>query len=781
MTHKPIYGQCPSENSVAEDSRPGAGKPHHKPTVSDMMLAKWQRIVDLMSKTLEVRAALIVKLDPPQMEILAASTARGNPYRAGLRTNLGSKLYCEQVMKERQPLLVRNALAEPQWCGSPQLALGMIFYLGFPVLWPDGLVFGTICVMDDKQNASAIRHQDLILQFKEMVEDDLVLLMETSERKRAEEALKESEQKYRLLVENANDVILIAQDGMLKFVNAKGVELSGYPVEELTAKPFIELVHPDDREIVMRHHIRRLNGKEQPGVYEFRTVNKNGEIRWSRNSGVIITWEGRPATLNLMADITETRMREIKLNETEQLLSKTFDSLQDLLIVVDQDLRVMKSNWKGPDYVQKKDREGHPYCYAAIMNRETPCDPCHALDVFATGKARTIEHLNPVDGKIREIQALPICDEGGKVIMVVEHLRDVTKYKQTEEALSERERMLRAILDASPVGIALVKNRVIHWANRSLHSILGYKEGALVESSTLGLFPDSHEYDRVGAELYPMIQEKGFAQLEIQFITKDGHPIRCDLRAKALDVFDPSKGIIIAAMDLTERKRAEARIDTLAHQLLNAQEEERRMISRELHDRLAQDLSSLKIGVDTLFDGCADPAPESRHRIMALSQSLQDTILAVRDLSYELRPPALNDLGLVQTVFHYCMDFQEKTGVQVDFFSAGIDEKRLDPDAQINLYRMVQEALNNIKKHAEAGNAVVRMVACSPHLILRIEDDGKGFDVTKRLALLTNERRMGLRSIEERVKHLKGKMTLRSAPGRGTRVLVELPLREELS
>jgi signal transduction histidine kinase len=153
----------------------------------------------------------------------------------------------------------------------------------------------------------------------------------------------------------------------------------------------------------------------------------------------------------------------------------------------------------------------------------------------------------------------------------------------------------------------------------------------------------------------------------------------------------------------------------------------------------------------------------------------------VRDLSYELRPPALNDLGLVQTVFHYCMDFQEKTGVQVDFFSAGIDEKRLDPDAQINLYRMVQEALNNIKKHAEAGNAVVRMVACSPHLILRIEDDGKGFDVTKRLALLTNERRMGLRSIEERVKHLKGKMTLRSAPGRGTRVLVELPLREELS
>ena len=228
-----------------------------------------------------------------------------------------------------------------------------------------------------------------------------------------------------------------------------------------------------------------------------------------------------------------------------------------------------------------------------------------------------------------------------------------------------------------------------------------------------------------------------------KFIATDGRPIRCDLRARALDIFDPSKGFIIAAMDLTERKRAEAQIETLAHQLLNAQEEERRMISRELHDRLAQDLSSLKIGLDTFFDGWGDPAPEWRYRVMGLSQSLQNAISAVRDLSYELRPPALNDLGLVQAVFQYCEEFQEKTGVQVDFFSAGIDEKRLDPDTVINLYRMVQEGLNNIKKHAEEGNAVIRLVASSPDVILRIEDDGKGFDVKKRLALLTAEKRMG--------------------------------------
>ena len=291
----------------------------------------------------------------------------------------------------------------------------------------------------------------------------------------------------------------------------------------MTSKPFIELVHPDDREIVMQHHIRRLNGEEQPEVYELRIVNKSGETILCRNNGVIITWEGRPATLNLMADITEAKMSEARLKETEELLSMTFDSLQDLLIVVDQDLRVVKSNWKDHDYVQKKDREGHPHCYAAFMNRETPCDPCHALEVFATGRAKTIEHRNPVDGKIREIQASPICDRSGRVAMVVEHLRDITKFRRTDEAFRERERMLRAILDASPVGIALVKDRTIHWANKSLHSILGYKEGALVAKGTMGLYPDRHEYDHVGAALYPMIQEKGFGQVETQ-IHCDGWP-----------------------------------------------------------------------------------------------------------------------------------------------------------------------------------------------------------------------------------------------------------------
>jgi len=124
MTPEPIHSERSSGNQVPDGARPQVRDPLQKPGVSDAVLAKWQRIVDLVSKILEVRAALIVKLDWPQIEILAASAAGQNPYKAGSRIQFDSASYCEKVMALCRPLLVPNALADPQWYGSPQLALG---------------------------------------------------------------------------------------------------------------------------------------------------------------------------------------------------------------------------------------------------------------------------------------------------------------------------------------------------------------------------------------------------------------------------------------------------------------------------------------------------------------------------------------------------------------------------------------------------------------------------------------------------------------------------------
>ncbi|MFC1828834.1 PAS domain-containing protein [Thermodesulfobacteriota bacterium] len=227
--------------------------------------------------------------------------------------------------------------------------------------------------------------------------------------------------------------------------------------------------------------------------------------------------------------------------------------------------------------------------------------------------------------------------------------------------------------------------------------------------------------------------------------------------------------------DITDRKRTEAQIRNLTQQLMKAQENERRRIARELHDIAAQNLSLLKIGWDTLFDDLSAVPVNVRQKISELSRLLQGSITAVRNMAYDLRPPGLDQLGLVRTVYQYCEEFSDKNNIHIDFSAAGLDDLRIPFDTEINLYRLIQEALWNVKKHAEAKHVAVRLVASYPNIILRIEDDGRGFDARTVLVSASNEKRMGLRSMEERVRLLDGKIKVQSRPEEGTKILIEVP------
>ena len=231
--------------------------------------------------------------------------------------------------------------------------------------------------------------------------------------------------------------------------------------------------------------------------------------------------------------------------------------------------------------------------------------------------------------------------------------------------------------------------------------------------------------------------------------------------------------------EIREHRQAEEQIYTLTQELIKAQETERQMISRELHDSVAQDLSSLKIACQTLLVNEPQVSSQVKERVSEMSEVLRRTVMAIRDLSYNLRPPGLDGMGLVEVISQYCDDFSEKTGIQVDFHAAGVDSTRLNFDMEINLYRLVQEGLTNIMKHADAVHAKVVLVGAFPHIILRIEDDGKGFVVEKRLANASHDKRMGLPSMKQRVRLLGGQMIIQSRPGQGTKLSMKIPYREK--
>jgi PAS domain S-box-containing protein len=190
---------------------------------------------------------------------------------------------------------------------------GYIFPLGL-----FGFILCQACLLS-LRNSKAFTTIDLQRQTLQKI--NTAYKNEILERKRSAEALRESEEKYRQLVENASEAIVVAQDGMLRFANSRATELSGYSPEELKSTPFIQIVHPEDRDEVRKDYLKRINNEASPARYTFRAMHKDSSVRWVEISAVRISWEGAPATLNFLSDITDKRRLEDELMNTRKLES----------------------------------------------------------------------------------------------------------------------------------------------------------------------------------------------------------------------------------------------------------------------------------------------------------------------------------------------------------------------------------------------------------------------------------------------------------------------------
>jgi two-component system sensor histidine kinase UhpB len=231
---------------------------------------------------------------------------------------------------------------------------------------------------------------------------------------------------------------------------------------------------------------------------------------------------------------------------------------------------------------------------------------------------------------------------------------------------------------------------------------------------------------------------------------------------------------LVQINDVTERLRVQTRLRALSQRLLEVQEEERRSLARDLHDDIGQALTALKIQLESLAQSQSGEG-EPRRRVDECVETTRHTLERVRQLSLNLRPLQLDDLGLVAALRSH-LDRQAGLGGLAPHFDAGEAPPQLDPEIETACFRVAQEAITNVLRHARARNLWVRLFTAGDRLALSVRDDGGGFDpdIARRRAHAGGS--LGLAGMEERVSIAGGSIELRSRPGQGTVLLATFPI-----
>jgi len=294
----------------------------------------------------------------------------------------------------------------------------------------------------------------------------VISLLDITERKQAEEALVESENRYRMLIEKANEVIFIIQDGRICFGNPKLEQIGKYTMEELAQKPFLEFVHPEDRALVGEQHILRLAGESLKDNYAFRIVSKEGSVLWMDINASLITWNRRPAVLVLLSDITDRKHEEEALREGERRMKDIISFLPDATLVIDKNGTVLAWNHAMEEmtgvpagemigkahyeYALPFYHERRPIMVDLILHD----DPVVAAKYpFIKKEGRSlfseifIPHLYNDRGAHLWFTASPLYDASGNLAGAIESIRDITERKQTEAALRKSEERYRSVIE----------------------------------------------------------------------------------------------------------------------------------------------------------------------------------------------------------------------------------------------------------------------------------------------------------------------------------------------
>jgi len=377
-------------------------------------------------------------------------------------------------------------------------------------------------------------------------------------------------------------------------------------------------------------------------------------------------------------------------------------------------------------------------------------------------------------GEIPRMQLSPIA-ELNDVARAIEQAAG--KRTQIEAKLQESEERFRSIFEQAEVGIAQTDLEGRYTLmNQKFADLLGYTREELVGMSISDIV-HAEEFEAIERNRETLLHPGAHSVTgELRMVRKDGSVILTDRTTSILRKASGEPICYIGVyVDITERKQAEtalreseAHLRELSRRLINTEEKERQILARELHDRVGQNLAVLGINLTRLRGEKATPE-ETQARIDDSLEVIEATGRVISDVLTDLKPPMLSNYGLLEAIRWHANVLARRTGLAVELTGPALP--RLTPEIEMALLRIAQGALNNVAQHARARNIGVSLEAEARTVRLEVADDGSGFDP----AAPSHSARWGLATMKERAEAIGGSLRIESAPGRGTRIIVEVP------